>query len=197
MVTISSFCSPHEIESLFFEDAHTKHARYKPIVSEKETLIKAASQQDNNVTLAFTTDGRIIGLGILEYPPPESRWTRVGDRIMMEVSVIQVSRSWRGKGISKEILRTLVDHPLREDRIFYMLGYTWTWDLDGKGMAAAAYRDILIRLFTERGFTIFQTNEPNVMLRTENLFMARIGARISVDIKRQFKMVRYNLSLHV
>ena len=52
-VIINSFCSPDEIASLLFVEAYTKYARYRSIVSKKETLIKAASQPDTNVTLAF------------------------------------------------------------------------------------------------------------------------------------------------
>ena len=74
------------------------------------------------MTLAFAPDGKIIGFGILEYPPPGERWQRVGDRIMMEVSVIEVGRPWRSLSISKKILRLLIDHPIKEERIFYMVG---------------------------------------------------------------------------
>ena len=117
-VIINSFCSPDDIASLSFIEAYTKYAGYRSIVSKKETLIKAASQPDTNVTLAFTPDGKIIGFGILEYPHPGERWQRVGDRIMMEVSVIEIGRPWRSLGISKKILRFLVDHPLKEEKDF-------------------------------------------------------------------------------
>ena len=112
---------------------------------------------------------------------------------MMEVSVIEVQRPWRSLGISKEILRLLTDHPLKEERILYMVGYSWTWDLDGEGLQAMTYRDLLIRLFSRFGFTIFQTNEPNIMLRPENLFMARVGSRIPEETRKRFKLVRFDL----
>jgi len=193
-VIINSFCSPDDIASLSFIKAYTKYARYRSIVSKKETLIKAALQPDTNVTLAFTPDGKIIGFGILEYPHPGERWQRVGDRIMMEVAVIEIGRPWRSLGISKEILRFLVDHPLREGRIFYMVGYSWTWDLEG--ISAMDYRNMLISIFSHQGFKTFQTNEPNIMMRPENLFMARIGVNISEEIRKRFKLVRFDLDLY-
>ena len=191
-VIINSFCSPDDIASLSFIKTYTKYARYRSIVSKKETLIKAALQPDTNVTLAFTPDGKIIGFGILEYPPPEERWIRVGDHIMMVASVIEVGRPWRSLGISKKILWFLGDHPLEERKIFYMVGYSWTWDLEG--ISAMDYRNMLISLFSQQGFEIYQTNEPNIMMRPENLFMARIGANISEDIRKRFKLVRFNLN---
>jgi len=194
-VILSSFCSSDEIASLSFIEAYTRYARYRSIVSKKDTLIKAASQPDTNVTLAFTPDGKIIGFGILEYPHPGERWQRAGDRTMMEVSVIEVGRPWRSLGISKKILRFLVDHPLEERKIFYMVGYSWTWDLEG--ISAMDYRNMLISMFSQQGFKTFQTNEPNIMMRPENLFMARIGVTISEALQESFKQVRFDLDLYV
>ncbi|MBW2607199.1 MAG: hypothetical protein JRD05_06130 [Deltaproteobacteria bacterium] len=194
-VIISSFCSPDDIASLSFIEAYTKYAGYRSIVSKKDTLIKAASQPDTNVTLAFTPDGKIIGFGILEYPQSGERWQRVGGWIMMEVSVIEVGRPWRSLGISKKILQFLVDHPLKEGKIFYMVGYSWTWDLEE--ISAMDYRNMLISIFSQQGFKTFQTNEPNIMMRPENLFMARIGTNISENIRKRFKLVRFNLGLRI
>ena len=194
-VIVSSFNSPGDIESLSFIEAYTKYAGYRSIVSKKQTLIRAASQPDTNVTLAFTLDGKIVGFGILEYPPSGERWRRLGGWIMMEVSVIEIGRPWRSLGISKKIIQLLVNHPSKEERIFYMVGYSWTWDL--AGISAMDYRDMLIGIFSQQGFKTFQTNEPNVMMRPENLFMARIGANISEDIKKRFKLVRFDLDLRV
>lgn len=192
-INICSFCEPDEILSLSFGKAFSKYARYNPIISGKETLVAATSRPDTNVTLAFTQDREIVGFAILEYPDHEERWTRVADQAMMEVSVIEVGRDWRSAGISKALLRLLTDHPLKEDRIFYMVGYSWTWDLDSTGIPPMTYRNMLISLFSFFGFRIFQTNEPNIMLRPENLFMAGIGANISEEVRKQFKLVRFNL----
>ncbi len=192
-MTLTSFCQPDEISALSFRQTFTKYARYNPIVSRKETLIKAASRPDANATLAVTADKQIVGFSILEYPGPDERWTRVGDRIMMEVAVIEVNSDWRSGGLARELLRLTTAHPLREDRIFYMVGYSWTWDLEGAGVSAMGYRDMMIRLFSTQDFKIFQTNEPNIMMRPENLFMARIGANVPEKIQRKFKMVRFNL----
>ncbi len=193
-VTIRSFLRAEEIAELSME-SFTRHPQYNPIVSKKESLIKAANLPDVNVTLAISEDKEIVGLGILEYAPGDSRWARVGDLVMMEVAVIQVSEPYRSGSIAKTLLGLLVDHPLKEDRILYMCGYSWTWDLPGSGRTAMAYRDVLIHLFSGRGFQILQTNETNIMLRPENLFMARIGRNIPNDIQKQFKMVRFNMDL--
>ncbi len=194
-VIVRSFCGADEIASLRFIEAYTKYAGYRSIVFKKETLIKAALHPDTNVTLAFTPNGEIIGFGILEYPHAGERWQRVGDRIMMEVSVIEIGRPWRSLGISKRILRLLVDHPLKEAKIFYMVGFSWTWDLER--ISAMDYRNMLIDIFSQQGFKTFQTNEPNIMMRPENLFMARIGNTMSESIQKRFKQVRFDFDLYV
>ena len=193
---ISSFCSPDFIRELSFEREASKFASYTPLVSNRENLIETALETDANVTIACSGSGEIVGFAILEYPAIQERWSRVGPRVMMEVSVIEVDRQWRSMGISRKLLHMLLDHPQKEGRILYMVGYSWTWDTEGKGFGVMAYRDLLIDLFSEEGFSIYQTNEPNIMMRPENLFMARIGANISDALQRRFKMVRFDMDLY-
>jgi acetoin utilization protein AcuA len=192
-VFIRSFLSPDEIGLLSFNESMPGYARYRHIISDKKALIETASIPDVNVTLAIGPNRRIIGLGIMEYPLPEERWNEVGERVMMEVAALEVSIHWRSLGLSNHILRLLVNHPLSDERIFYMVGYSWTWDIDGKRLSAMEYRDMLINIFSREGFRIFQTNEPNVMLRPENLFMARVGGNISEKVQKRFKWVRFGM----
>jgi acetoin utilization protein AcuA len=58
----------------------------------------------------------------------------------------------------------LVVHPQIEEKIVYMVGYFWTWDLNGTRKTAQQYRQILINLFQPHGFQVYQTNEPNICL---------------------------------
>ncbi len=194
-VRIYSFCPPEQIAAFSLAETFREYPRYHPIISKIDSLVKPARKLDNNVTLACDQKDRIIGFGILKYPPREERWHRVGEKIAMEVSVIEVSRDWRSFRIARDIMDLLLDHPLREEKIFYMVGYSWTWDLEGTGLDVMEYRDTLIRLFSRYDFQIFQTNDPNVMMRPENLFMARIGENIPEETQKRFKMVCFNLDL--
>ncbi len=193
-ITICSFCAPDKVEPLSFEEMKQEYEESRPILYNKESLISAASNGGTNVCVAFTDQNEIVGCGILEPPRAGERWLDVGKDVMKEVSVIEVSRSWRCMGLAKEILRLLVDHPSKANHILYMVGYSWTWDLQHKGFSPMFYRDILIKLFSGQGFRSFQTNEPNVMLRPENLFMARMGENISDAVRERFKLVRFDLA---
>ena len=58
-----------------------------------------------------------------------------------------------------------------------VVGYAWTWDLRGCGLDAARVTAALMaRLFEPFGFREHATNEPNLCLKRENLFLTRIGA---------------------
>ena len=80
-----------------------------------------------------------------------------------------------------------------EDRILYIVGYSWHWDLDETKKTLMQYRDTIVNLLTPLGFRQYPTNEPNVSLRAENLFMARIGANIDRAVKRRFTNLLFGM----
>ena len=152
-----------------------------------------ARHPEANVVVALAQPQDIIGFGVLAYPEPDERWSDLGPGIMMEIKVIEVARRWRSAGIGSHILRMVVEDPRREDKIFYMVGYSWTWDLPGTKMTAGEYRNMLMHLFASCGFQQYQTNEPNVCLKPENVFMCRVGSHVSQTIIDRFKWLRFGL----
>ena len=194
-VTIKSFCSPEEIHACTFDSQFVKYPRYKSIYVKKQSLERAAAGEDANVVLALAPETHIIGFGVLTPPHPDERWYRVGLGIIMEVAALEVCRSWRGIKLAQNIARFLLPEPWIEDKIIYLVGYAWTWDLEGTRLSAQEYRSILMKIMQRYNFTICQTNEPNVCLKTENIFMCRIGKNISPELERKFKWVRFNVDL--
>ena len=193
-VIIRTFCSPGEIRQYQLDGQFTAHAQFKSLYTKRESLEKIAGQTDANVVLALTDDGQIIGFGVLAYPEPNERWSELEPHVMIEVRAIEVARSWRSEKIAPRILNSLVDHPKIEDKIAYMVGYSWTWDLEYTKKTGAEYRRMLLKLFASCGFEEYQTNEPNVSLKPENLFMCRIGQNIPDKILNRFKWLRFGLS---
>jgi len=61
-------------------------------------------------------------------------------------------------------------------------------------VSSQEYRTMLIRLFGPFGFQEYQTNEPNICLKPENIFMARIGNIISKEVQTEFKWLRFGVS---
>ena len=192
-IHIRSFCKPEEIRRYTFDEQFGTHAQYKSLYTKRESLEENAIGEHTNVTIA-TMDNTIIGFGVLNYPDEGERWLDMGMGVMMEVKAIEVCRRFRSLGIATQILNMLVTHPLIENMIVYMVGYSWTWDLDASGKSAFDYRNMLIRLFEPFGFQELQTNEPNICLKPENLFMARMGSGVSAENRKKFKWLRFGIT---
>jgi len=193
-VRIRSFCSAAEIRQCKFDPQFRSHDHYKSLYTSRELLEKSAEQPDTNIVLALAEQKHIIGYGVLAYPGPGERWADLGPQIMMEIKAIEVCRRWRSCRIAPAILKMMVVNPQFEEKIIYMVGYSWTWDLKGTRKTAQQYRQLLINLFTPHGFKEYQTNEPNICLKPENLFMCRVGNKIDQVILDRFKWLRFGLS---
>ena len=193
-VSIRSFCNPEEIRKCTFDRQFAFHENYKSLYTSRDLIGKSAEQPDANVVLALAEQNNIVGYAVLAYPDPGERWTELGPGIMMEITAIEVCRSWRSFKIASAILKTLVAYPQVEEKIVYMVGYSWTWDLNGTRKTAQLYRQMLINLFKPQGFKEYKTNEPNICLKSENLFMCRVGNKISQTIRDRFKWLRFGLS---
>ncbi len=193
-IRIRSFCTPDQIQSYRFDRQFGTHAQYKSIYTKRETLEMHAAHSDANVVLALTDRRQIVGFGVFSHPEPDDRWNELGPGMMMEVKAVEVSRSLRSCKIAGDLIGLMLAHPRIEAMIAYMVGYSWTWDLDGSGMDAQQYRNMLIRLFNPHGFIELQTNEPNICLKPENLFMGRIGSGVAQPVRQDFKWLRFGVS---
>jgi acetoin utilization protein AcuA len=109
------------------------------------------------------------------------------------MGAIEVSRNFRKLRIGNRLLERLLAAPLFDDKIAYMNGFSWHWDLDGSAMTIAEYRRMMIRLLNPYGFQEFYTNEPNIAIREENVFMARIGSRVSDEDRGRFRSLRFGV----
>jgi acetoin utilization protein AcuA len=190
---VISFCTPEQIRAFIFDSEFKTYAQYRSIYTRRETLEEKAADPDANVTLAVSAQKHIVGFGVLDFPDPDERWIKLGSKCMMEVKVVEVCRSWRSSRIGGVILKLLLTHPDIEEMIIYLVGYSWTWDLDGSGLTAQQYRRMLVRLYEKYGFKEYETNEPNVSLKPENFFMAKIGKNISAEEQTRFKWLRFGI----
>ena len=193
-VRIRSFCSPEEIRKCTFDRQFSFHAHYKSLYTSRELLEQSAEKPNANIVLALAEQNHIIGYAVIANPDPGERWVELGPGIMMEVTAIEVCRSWRSFKIASAILKMLVAYPQVEEKIIYMVGYSWTWDLSGTRKTAQLYRQMLINLFETQGFKQYKTNEPNICLKSENLFMCRVGNNVRQVIRYRFKWLRFGLS---
>ena len=190
---IRSFCTPEEIRTYHFDSQFGSYAHYKSLYTRRESLEGNARLTETNVILAVTDDATIIGFGVLAYPEEGERWAKLGTRLMMEVKAIEVVRKWRSAKVARAIVEMMLMHPLIEDKIVYLVGYSWTWDLDGNRLSAQQYRKVLTRLFEPYGFQEFETNESNICLKPENILLGRVGKNISPEQQDRFKWLRFDV----
>jgi len=193
-IRIHSFCRKEQIQQFTFDRYFGISDGYTSLFTQRESLIKSAACEGANVVLALADAKDIIGYGVLDYPDAGERWAEIGPKIMMEIKAIEVCRAWRSVGIAHRIMEMILAHPQIEDKIIYLVGYSWTWDLAGAGINAGLYREKLVGLFKSHGFQEYETNEPNVCLKPENFLMGRIGKNISKMIKDRFKWLRFGLT---
>ena len=191
---LRSFCSAGEIRTLEFDPQFGTHAHYRSLYTRRESLEEMALRPEANVVLAVAGSSHIVGFGVLAYPDPDERWAQLAPNVMMEVNAIEVSRSWRSQKIAGGLVQMMMVHPAIADKIAYFVGYSWTWDLDGNRLTAQQYRQMMARLFEPHGFQEYQTNEPNICLKPENIFMGRIGRNVTAETQNRFKWLRFGMT---
>lgn len=192
-LSVYTFASPDEIRQLSFEEQFGEHPDFRSLYTRSASLIRRAAEGDANVVLAVTDKESIIGFGVLAYPQPDQRWARLEPKVMMEVKAIEVARDWRQMGVGSVLVKGMLSDPRVEEKIIYFVGFTWTWDLRWTKITASQYRKMMIRLFQPFQFKECKTNEPNICLDADNLFMCRIGKNISDGLLDDFKWLSFGV----
>jgi acetoin utilization protein AcuA len=114
--------------------------------------------------------------------------------LMYEMAALEVSRNYRHLQIAGRMFGSMMEDDFYEDKIAYMCGYSWHWDLEGTGLSMIEYRNMMLQLLRGHGFKEHVTNEPNITLRQENFFMARVGSRVSEEDRRRFRDLRFGIT---
>ena len=194
-LSIVTFASYEEISRLQFDPQFGEHTGFRSLYTRSESLIMRSCEEDANVVIAVKED-KIVGFGLLTCPDPDQRWSRLGPMTVLEVKAIEVIRDWRKSGLGKVLVEGMLSHPEVEKRIIYLVGYTWVWDLSGAGLSGARYHRMMVHLFEPFGFTECKTNEPNICLDPDNLFMCRTGKNISAQLRDDFKWLSFGVYPH-
>jgi len=191
-VWICAPCPAGCFKELKLEKGLGNFAHYRSIIQKLEVFGKVASGKDGRVALALIDGSTVIGYVTCGYPDQGERWSKLGE-LMYELAAVEVSRNFRHMNIAETMVQSLLADDFYEDKITYMNGFSWHWDLDGTGLTMSQYRQIMMRLVKGFGLQEYYTNEPNIAMREENLFMARIGSRVSEEDQKRFRNLRFGI----
>jgi len=192
-VDLVTYVTPEEVPQYDLDPGIGVFSSYRSILTCADSLMHQASFPGANLCLALHQGKTIVGYCVRRPPLAGERWAAMDPPVLNEVFG-ENARGWRNLGLMKPMLGLVVGEPANEDRILYIVGYSWHWDLDETKKTVMEYRDTIIKLLTPLGFRQYPTNEPNVSLRAENLFMARIGANIERVAKRRFTNLLFGMS---
>src|SRR5579875_2030498 len=179
MLLLRDFCPPSLIERLTIDAGLRAFARLPE--REHQLLLSIARRPDCALSIAHTPSGEIVGEVTLA--PGDEWWEDLEN--VYEVG-IEVSANWRGLGIAKNLLAFALDLDALEDLILYAMGLSWHWDMEGLGLQAYQYRELIARLFASQGFIEYPTTEPNVHMEPANILLARIGSRVDQRVASRF-----------
>ncbi len=176
---LRDFCPPSLVERLRPDRGF--HAFTGTPEREHQLMLDIAKSPDCALTLAHTSDGVIIGE--VTIAPADEWWEGIEN--IYEVAV-QVSSSWRGMGIARDMLSFSLELEGLEDTILFAIGLSWHWDTEGMRIPLFRYRRLIAHLFTAQGFVEYDTTEPNVSMEPANILLARIGNRVDQRTADQF-----------
>ena len=192
-VEVVNYISPQQVDEYDLDPGIGVFSRYRSILTNKDSLQQQAMFPGANLCLCLHHGQTIVGYCVRRPPLPGDRWDEMTPPILFEL-VGETARGWRNQGLMKPMLDLTVNEPENEERIIYIVGYSWHWDLDDTKKTLMEYRDTIIHLLTPLGFRQYPTNEPNVSLRPENLFMARIGEKIERPVKKRFTNLLFGIT---
>jgi acetoin utilization deacetylase AcuC-like enzyme len=160
------------------------HAFVRAPEQEREVLARIAEEPTGEVVVAHTPEGVVVGYVAVLEPEPGTRFASLPG--LLEVGAVEVATGWRRGGVASALLRFAVEPDPFEDLILIASGLSWHWDLEQSGLSAAAYRQVLRRVFEAAGFEALPTDEPEIAYDPANLFVARIGGRVPAARRAAF-----------
>lgn len=191
-ISIYPRCPPGFFSDLVLDSGLGNFAHYSSIIQKLEVFEKLAAEKENRVLLALKDAKVVVAYMACWQPGPGDRWRKLGG-VMYEFGAIEVSRNFRKLGIAKAMLEATFEDESLEEKISYMNGYCWHWDVDGSGLSLVRYRKMMLEFMKPFGFQEYYTNEPNIALREENLFMVRVGSLVSTEDQQRFRKLRFGI----
>jgi acetoin utilization protein AcuA len=132
---------------------------------------------------------RLIGYATFHPPDSFERWHNSSVPGLLELGAVETSKTHRGRHLARHLLEVAFATGRFEDKVVIATIYHWHFDLEGTGLTTYAYRELLKRLYSSVGMSVYATNDPELDY-PGNFLMARIGARATPELKAEFDRLR-------
>jgi acetoin utilization protein AcuA len=187
-VFIKRKCSCEFINSLKIDEGIGTFFRFTEGCTERQRglFLGIAENEDEEVLLAYTEDGKIIGAITVLHPGPDERWGKIRDPKIYEMGSIEVSVNWRGLGVARMMMEWLFADGFYDDKIVYSMELAWHWDFKHTPLSKFEYRDLLLKLFQAFGFVQLDTDEPDILMDSANMLTVRFGKDTSPELRDKF-----------
>jgi acetoin utilization protein AcuA len=152
-------------------------------------LVDISSLAEGLVYIA-RKDSLIVGYITFHYPEFE-RWAQSGMQCLLELGALEVSRHWRGLGISKELVQIPFCDSTMEDNIVISMECYWSWDLRNTDMTVWEYRKMMENLLNKPGFKTVTTDDPDIASHPANMLSVRVGSQVCEEDIRKFETLRF------
>ncbi len=158
---------------------------------QKDNMLRLARMEYGNLVLAHTADDLIAGYISMHLTDEHDRWSVLnepdGPVRAYDFGAIEVGRNWRGLGVSKGLMQAAFEgDDWFDDKIVTSVEFSWHWDNEELGMTKFNYRNMLKKVIESAGFIKMDTDEPNVMMDSANMFMVRMGPKVDPLIEQRF-----------
>lgn len=187
-IYIKRKCSCECIRKLEIDSGIGTFFRFAEGCSERQRKLwlNIAVNEDEEVELAYTEDGVIIGGITVLHPGSEERWGKIGDPHIYELGSMEVSVNWRNLGVARKMLECLFKNGSYNDKIVYSMELAWHWDFKHNELSKFEYRDLLLNLFQDFGFVYLDTDEPEIQMDSANMLTVRFGKDTDPELRDKF-----------
>ncbi|WP_100331866.1 GNAT family N-acetyltransferase [Bacillus xiapuensis] len=155
-----------------------------------KAIVEIASLPEGRMIIARSGE-TIIGYVTFLYPDPLERWSEAKLENLIELGAIEVTPSYRGEQIAKNMLRVSMLDEAMEDYIIITTEYYWHWDLKGTGLNVWEYRKLMEKMMNAGGLIWYATDDPEISSHPANCLMVRIGKRVDQKSVQRFDQIRF------
>lgn len=150
---------------------------------QQKALIQVAGMPGSCVSLAVCP--QVVGYSSIRLAEPGERW-RVAGEWIYELGAIEVAPDFRKRHLASLLLEAGFAGGKFEELVVIARIYVWHFDLANTGLLPHQYRQLLLDLYRKFGFVPLATDDPEIITDSENLFMARIGSKLSRERIEEF-----------